>query len=379
MIDEIIILSVLLSYLGRYPACLPFVSSRYTTKPKEWKGFCVCLRVSVVCAKGISVERDLFSFLPRSHDRNYVKAVGILAKIVAGYELLCRPPQALLLLPIDKLPGIPESFRRTGLDFNENQRLSVQPDQIQLASPTAEPACEYVESLFQQEATGDPFPQASFQQVQRNHDHNVSGTGPVFQTIEGLLRSFRGPGRAASTAKRQRRTRIAKFWLRLGCAVEKPFVVLRASSWWISDGAEAVVKNGESAVHLFSAYDQRGAEADAVLPASEQQQAALVGFLQDPIPQRLVPGVLGGARLDDLDRLHQPEPARIAYECELFLEPGKSPGQLFPLDARVLHTAIFDQFDRLQRGGARDRVAAKSGSMGSRRPIHQGLPSHNGP
>src|SRR2546422_1004242 len=50
-----------------------------------------------------------------------------------------------------------------------------------------------------------------------------------------------------------------------------------ASSWWISDGAEAVVKNGESAVHLFSGYDQRGAEADAVLPASEQQQAALVG------------------------------------------------------------------------------------------------------
>src|SRR5437867_9272475 len=137
------------------------------------------------------------------------------------------------------------------------------------------------------------------------------------------------------------------------------------------DGDEALIEDAEGGVDSLARDEKRRAEPDAVLSAAEQQEPALERLLDDAVAQGAVLGVPRGAGLDDLDRLHQADAARVADHRVSVLAAREARGQVLPLAARVFHVAVFDQLDRLQGRRARDGVAAEGGSVGAGGPVHQ--------
>ena len=82
----------------------------------------------------------------------------------------------------------------------------------------------------------------------------------------------------------------------------------------------------------------------------------------------------------ELDSDQETPPPHLADQPRMGRQQRSQGGQnLLPSEGGVLDQAIRKQLDGGQGGGTTDRIAAKSGSVGSGRPAHQVGPGYHGP
>ncbi len=129
----------------------------------------------------IPVERDFLGPCARGYYRHDIEPVGVAAQIVSGDELIGRRLQPLALLPVHEFPGLPKCLGCPGLDLHEDQRISLEGDNVELAPAGAISTSENVETEVEEMPAGDSFAEPTGQYVRCRHTSNVSAEARLFR------------------------------------------------------------------------------------------------------------------------------------------------------------------------------------------------------
>src|SRR5215467_2357708 len=115
----------------------------------------------------------------------------------------------------------------------------------------------------------------------------------------------------------------------------------------------------EAFLELLIRDDERHQSANhvSVGPCRDQDQPVLAGLPKDAIGPISI-GFFRGAVLDDLQRAHRAQSARLSDERKAVVEATESLLDLPPdLDGAVAQMAALEEFDRSEGGSARHRIS----------------------
>src|ERR1022692_3419232 len=122
-------------------------------------------------------------------------------------------------------------------------------------------------------------------------------------------------------------------------------------------------------VGLLAGHDERRSDADAVRPASQKQDTALKGELDDAITFRS-PWRLGFLVGDDLDSDPQAASADVAHQIEPLRPIGDAFHDVFAHYLGILDGFTFEHIHGGQRSRNGDWVPAEGRSVRARNPVH---------
>ena len=129
----------------------------------------------------ISIKGYFLGSCARGYYGHDVEPVHIAAESESGDELVRRRLQPLALLPVHELPGLAKCRCCPGLDLHEDQRFSLERNDIDLAPAGAISTSENVEPEVEKMPAGDAFTESAGQNVRCRHTSNVSAEAPLFR------------------------------------------------------------------------------------------------------------------------------------------------------------------------------------------------------